>query len=62
MSQLKVASFHVRASRNQSARWAWWARQDGARSVGQWLERIADAEVRRREEERGVHDVPGDPA
>jgi hypothetical protein len=56
--RLKVAFYSVKASRNQSARWGWWARQDRARSVGQWLERLADREVKRREQERGVYHNP----
>lgn len=58
MKRLKVTTYSVRASRNQAARWGWWASEDGARSVGVWLERLADREVLRREQERGVYDPP----
>lgn len=54
----KVTSFSARASKNQHARWSWWARQVRARSVGVWLARLADREVLRRERERGVYDPP----
>ena len=53
--RLKVISYSVKASRNQAARWGHWAAKDKARSVGSWLERLADQEVRRRESERGVY-------
>jgi hypothetical protein len=56
--RLKATSFAVRASRNQAARWGWWATRAGFRSVGAWLERLADAEVERRERARGVYDPP----
>lgn len=55
-ARLKLSAFTVRASRGQAARWSFWAAEDGARSVGVWLERLADAEVLRRETERGVYD------
>ncbi len=56
MARVKVMSYSAKASRNQVARWEWWARVDRARSVGRWLERLADAEVLRRERERGLYD------
>ena len=60
-ARLKVAFFSVKATRNQAARWGFWARQDRARSVGAWLELIADREVKLREVERGVFDSPTPP-
>lgn len=53
MSRMKVASYHAKATANQAARWAYWARRAGYRTVGRWLERLADAEARRREAENG---------
>lgn len=50
---MKVASYHAKATANQAARWAYWARRAGYRTVGRWLERLADAEARRREAENG---------
>lgn len=60
-ARLKVAFFSVKATRNQSARWGFWARKDRARSVGAWLEVLADQEVKLRETERGVYDLPAPP-
>ena len=56
LTRLKVAFYTARGTFNQSARWNFWAQQDGARSVGVWLERLADREVLRLERERGVRD------
>lgn len=58
MARLKVAFFHAKGTANQAVRWGFWARLAGCRSVGRWLERLADAEVERRERERGVFDPP----
>lgn len=58
MARLKVLSFSVKASANQRAKWAFWAAVNRCRSVGKWLERVADREVERRERERGVYDPP----
>jgi hypothetical protein len=50
---------HVaKATRNEHARWSFWARAGRFRTVGLWLEYLANAEVLRRERERGAHDPP----
>lgn len=51
--RFKVVNYTAKASRLQSAKWSYWAKRTGCRSVGAWLERVADAEVRRREREGG---------
>ena len=55
---LRVIHFYAGATRNQAARWSYWARRAGFRSIGAWLERLADREVREREREGGY--MPSD--
>ena len=50
---MTVTSFAAKATRNEAARWGYWARRAGFRSVGAWLERLAQREVRQREREGG---------
>ncbi|HEY6320831.1 MAG TPA: hypothetical protein VJA16_04660 [Thermoanaerobaculia bacterium] len=50
MPQLKVATFTVRASREQARRWARVARYLKCRSVAAWLEEMADEASERLEE------------
>jgi hypothetical protein len=50
MARIKVRSFTVHASREQSIRWARVARHLGCRSVSAWLEELADEQARRVEE------------
>jgi hypothetical protein len=45
-SELKVASFTVHASQEQSIRWKRGAEAEGFRSVGTWLSRAVDAYLR----------------
>lgn len=47
--RLTVANFLAKATKNEAARWAFWARRAGFRSVGPWLERLAMLEVAERE-------------
>lgn len=47
-SDLKVASFTVHASQEQSIRWKRAAEAEGFRSVGTWLARAADAYLKAR--------------
>ncbi len=54
----RAIHFHAKATRNQGARWAYWARRGGFESVGAWLERLADREVERREVEGGYRQPP----
>ena len=56
---MKVIHFHAKASRNQAARWSYWARWDGYSSIGAWLERLADREVERWERQGGY--LPPEP-
>lgn len=58
MSRVRRAFFRAGATANQAARWAFWAKSDRCKTVGRWLERLADAEVERRERKRGVFDPP----
>ncbi len=45
---------HVaKATRNENARWSFWARRARFRTVGLWLEWLANREVRARETEGG---------
>lgn len=45
---------HVaKATRNENARWSHWARRAGFRTVGLWLEWLADREIRQRKREGG---------
>ena len=57
--RMKVHFYAVNASRNQQARWWYWAQKAGFRALGRWLERLADREVRRLETEGGYR--PPDP-
>ncbi|HEY6322153.1 MAG TPA: hypothetical protein VJA16_11405 [Thermoanaerobaculia bacterium] len=50
MPELKVATFTVRASREQARRWALVARWLKCRSVSVWLEEMADEASERLEE------------
>jgi hypothetical protein len=50
MARIKVYSFTVHASREQAQRWARVARHLRCRSVGAWLEELADEQARRVEE------------
>ena len=59
--RMKVIYFNVHASRNQSARWAFWAHRAGFPSIGRWLAKLADREVRRQEIEGGYIRPPPDP-
>ncbi|MDY7095619.1 MAG: hypothetical protein SX243_21810 [Acidobacteriota bacterium] len=56
--RLKVAFYTVKGSRNQAARWSYWARRAGFPSVGRWLEDVADAAIRRLETEHGYRNPP----
>jgi hypothetical protein len=47
--QMKVASFTVGASAEQSRRWKMAAEADGHRAVGSWLSEAADAYLKARE-------------
>jgi hypothetical protein len=49
-ARLKVATFSIRASRDQAAQWARAARYLGFRSVSAWLEELADEQSKRLEE------------
>lgn len=53
MKRLTVANYLAKATRNESARWGFWARRAGFRTVGLWLEWLADRVVRAKEEECG---------
>jgi hypothetical protein len=48
--ELKVATFTVRATREQARRWALVARWLKCRSVASWLEEMADEASKRLEE------------
>jgi hypothetical protein len=50
MARIKIRSFTVHASREQSLRWARVARFLGCRSVSAWLEELADEQGRRVDE------------
>jgi len=50
LGELKVATFTVRATREQARRWALVARWLKCRSVGAWLEEMADEASERLEE------------
>lgn len=54
MIRAKVISYQVRATKNQTARWGFWARRIGFPSVGRWLQFLATREVLRHEIARGV--------
>lgn len=43
--RITVANFTAKATKNEAARWAHWARRAGFPSVGTWLERLAMREV-----------------
>jgi|GEM_PF-6022850 len=60
MTRMKITTYTVRASRNQRARWWYWAKRAGYRALGKWLESLADAETRRREIEGGYIRPPPD--
>lgn len=45
MRRLTFIRFSAKATKNESARWAYWARRAGFPSVGAWLERLAMREV-----------------
>lgn len=53
MKRMTVTFFSAKATRNEAARWSYWARRAGFPSVGSWLERLANREVRQREREGG---------
>lgn len=55
----RATDFHAKGTRNESARWSYWAHRAGFRSVGAWLEWLANREVREREREGGY--LPPDP-
>jgi hypothetical protein len=46
-ARLKVATFSIRASREQAAQWARVARYLGFKSVSAWLEELADEQAKR---------------
>jgi len=48
VGDLKTASFHVRATTEQAARWARAAEAEGHRSAGTWLAEAADAYLKAR--------------
>ena len=50
MRSIKVATFTVRATREQARRWALVARWLKCRSVASWLEEMADEASKRLEE------------
>jgi len=45
VKRLTVANFLAKATKNEAARWGYWARRGGFPSVGTWLERLAMKEV-----------------
>jgi hypothetical protein len=49
-SRIKIATYTVRASREQARRWARVARYLGCRSVSAWLEEMAEEQAERVEE------------
>lgn len=58
MRRVTVTTYNVRASKNQVARWGFWARRLGFSTVGPWLQFLATREVLRHEIARGVWDDP----
>ena len=58
MKRPRAADFHAKGTYNEAARWAFWARRAGFRSVGSWLERLANREVEEREREGGYLSPP----
>ena len=54
--RLTVANFVAKGTRNEAARWSYWARRVGFRSVGAWLEVLAKRETKRQEIQGGYQE------
>lgn len=58
--RLTWANFTAKGTRNEAARWSYWARRAGFPSVGSWLEMLARRETKRQEIEGGYRPPDSD--